>query len=55
MVRGMEPVVGAATAVECPTAVVAASTTWDEFPTLWGGDAHDAVLRWCAAQGLELG
>jgi effector-binding domain-containing protein len=108
----------------CPTAVVAATTTWDEFPTLWGrlldqvwalvrgtdlwtdghnvmlykddvpnvevgvqvtrafepsgrvvpselpagrvattvhrgpyerlGDAHEAVVGWCAAQGLRL-
>jgi hypothetical protein len=35
-----------------PTAVVAATTTWQEFPKLWNvllDDAHRAVLDWCSA------
>jgi hypothetical protein len=35
-----------------PTAVVAAATTWPEFPALWK-PLLDQVEDWCAGQGLR--
>jgi effector-binding domain-containing protein len=44
----MEHVVAAARAVQRPTAVLAATTTWQEFPALWSRllDEVHAGVRW---------
>jgi effector-binding domain-containing protein len=50
----MEYDVKLARAIECPTAVVAARTTWDEFPILWK-TLLDDVWAFLRDSGLRAG
>jgi len=50
----MEYEVKLARAIECPTAAVAARTTWDEFPMLWK-TLLDDVWAFLRDSGLRAG
>jgi effector-binding domain-containing protein len=54
MLRGMTPDVTVRTVEPAPTAVVAATVTWDEFPARWGPmlDEVWGFLRGAAPAGL---
>ena len=54
MLRVMTPDVAVKTVEPTPTAVVAAATTWAEFPAMWGPmlDQVWSYLRGCAPAGL---